>query len=444
VHIVSAKSSLGREWLDAEGTTQQIAGVITKRTPVVAVSDGASNFTGGLVVESEDVVIWAESPDDTVVSTILDSARIVPEGYITIPFDPNQPLAASEDLMSDAGLDVQVVEQYRKGWSAGSLIASDPPLGTPVLEGSTVTLTVTGEPPETGDPAEAWPPTGPEVERPAAAECVHFYPQDIAAWDAAIDATVRWVELGAPREGLTPATITLDVHQVLTGDVPSTVEARVFDADWLLPADPQDAVGVRIITALGRDVSTGDLSMPACGFTRPWDRDELALWQSALDQGADRVTLEDEQLAEALHRFALEPSDANLARIRFAHEVGLGLGSAVITNVPRDHTVEGRADLSDPATWRVEVPHFRAYVGPFSALDELRTSDPVEWKLSTGPHPSCVGPAVEPSPELADYRQLSIQPADDMYTSCLDWWSVDLFMDDAGRIHAVTLDLYEP
>jgi hypothetical protein len=294
------------------------------------------------------------------------------------------------------------------------------------------------------NPAEAWPPTGPEVERPAAVECVHFYPQDIDAWGTAIDATVTRVELGLPREGLTPATVTLEVHEVLKGSVPSTIQATAFDADWLLPPDPQDAVGVRIITALGRNVSTGGLSMPACGFTRPWRLDELALWQSALHQATDPITARDEQLAEALHLFAVEPSEANLAGIPFADTVGLGLGSEVINEVPLDHAIGSRADLSDPVSWRIDVPHFRAHSGPFTALKDLRTSDPAQWELSTGPHSSCVGPTVAPSAELAGYRQLSIQPADHTYSGCLDWWSVDLFIDDQGRIHAVTLDLYEP
>jgi hypothetical protein len=207
----------------------------------------------------------------------------------------------------------------------------------------------------------------------------------------------------------------------------------------LLPADPQDAVGVRIITALGRD-----LSMPACGFTRPWSVGELARWQTAIDGGLKPGRISEQQLAEALHLFALEPSEANLARIPFADEVGLGLGSAVLINVPRDHTMEGRADLSDAGTWRIDVPHFRGYSGPFTALSLLRDSDPAEWQLSMGRHPSCVGRVVEPSPELAGYLQLSIEPAENTYSSCLDWWSVDVFLDESGRVHAITLDLFEP
>jgi hypothetical protein len=395
-------------------------------------------FVAGLVAEAEGAIMWAEAPDRATVDQILDSARVLPAEYVAIPYNPDVSLQTSQYLMQYAGLEVQAVEQYREGWAPGALISSDPPLGTPVREGSTVTLTVAAERPDAG-PAEPWPPTGPAVERPPAIRCVLFYPQDIDGWDTAIDATVTSVELGARREGVTPATVTLQVHEVLKGSVPTTVQAKVFDAGLLLPADSQDAVGVRIITALG-----DDLSMPACGFTRPWSTEELARWQAAIDGGEDPVTVQDEQLAEALHIFALDPSDANLTRIPFADEVGLGLGSEVITNVPLDHTVEGKADLSDPETWRLDVPHFRGYVGPFAALDYLKHSDPSEWELSTGPHPSCIGPDVEPSPELAGYRQLSIQLADDMYTSCLSWWSVDVFMDEAGRIHAVTLDLYEP
>jgi hypothetical protein len=37
---------------------------------------------------------------------------------------------------------------------------------------------------------------------------------------------------------------------------------------------------------------------------------------------------------------------------------------------------------------------------------------------------------------------VSITPAD--HASCLDWWAVDLFLDDSGRILGVNLDLWEP
>lgn len=49
-----------------------------------------------------------------------------------------------------------------------------------------------------------------------------------------------------------------------------------------------------------------------------------------------------------------------------------------------------------------------------------------------------------PAPDgLADLRRVSVQPelGD---RSCLEWWTVDLFVADDGSIAAVTMDLYEP
>jgi hypothetical protein len=37
-----------------------------------------------------------------------------------------------------------------------------------------------------------------------------------------------------------------------------------------------------------------------------------------------------------------------------------------------------------------------------------------------------------------------VQPTDDAITSCLAWFTVDLFLADDGTVVAVTVDLYEP
>jgi hypothetical protein len=39
-------------------------------------------------------------------------------------------------------------------------------------------------------------------------------------------------------------------------------------------------------------------------------------------------------------------------------------------------------------------------------------------------------------------RRLSIQPAG--ISSCLEWYAIDVFLDDDGRIGGVMLDLWEP
>jgi hypothetical protein len=49
---------------------------------------------------------------------------------------------------------------------------------------------------------------------------------------------------------------------------------------------------------------------------------------------------------------------------------------------------------------------------------------------------------VPPPIQVADLRRVSVQPRDT--ESCLQWWTVDLFLTPDGKVAAVTLDLWEP
>lgn len=44
--------------------------------------------------------------------------------------------------------------------------------------------------------------------------------------------------------------------------------------------------------------------------------------------------------------------------------------------------------------------------------------------------------------DFVGLRHLSIQPSD--AASCLEWWTVNLFLNGGGLIAGVTLDLWEP
>jgi hypothetical protein len=310
LHVASADSEGGARWLDVPGTPVEIDGITLTRTAVAARTDDSSTYSGALVATSEGVVIWAQSDDPEVVTGILDSVRVLPQDMVAVPFDQDGPVSSPRQLIEAAGLNVEVVEEYRPGWSPGWLISSDPPLGSPVAIGSTVTLTVSGPAP----------------------------------------------------------------------------------------------------------------------------------------QGADgQVSAADRRLVDLLATFAGDLSDEAVERLPFADEVGLGLASKVVTTIPANHVTPAKADLSDPVAWNLDplVETFRGRDQGFDVLPYLR-SDPDTWVLSVGPHPSCAAPVVPPSDELADFRQLSIQPRPGTFSSWLDWWSVDLFLDEAGHVHAVTLDLYEP
>ena len=142
---------------------------------------------------------------------------------------------------------------------------------------------------------------------------------------------------------------------------------------------------------------------------------------------------DDLSLADTLSAFAGDPTRATWAAIEFAPEVALGLADEVQT------TVES-GDLIDPGTWMLEKEPFRGRTGPYSALDLLANAGPVV--VTVGPHDHCASPPVPAPAELADLRRVAIQPLE--ATSCLEWFTVDLFVDDDGTVHGITLDLYEP
>ncbi|MGH2709720.1 MAG: hypothetical protein ACRDH9_00745 [Actinomycetota bacterium] len=147
---------------------------------------------------------------------------------------------------------------------------------------------------------------------------------------------------------------------------------------------------------------------------------------------------------QQLIRFAESPQPESFAAVPFAESVWLGLSRRLVVNHPREM-------LADPSSWVLSAPHFRAYVGPFSALDLLAEMDarfgpdapPAgSLEVNVGPHPHCASPPVPPPARLKDLRRVSAQPTD--IDSCILWWTVDAFVDVNGTIRAITLDLWEP
>ena len=96
----------------------------------------------------------------------------------------------------------------------------------------------------------------------------------------------------------------------------------------------------------------------------------------------------------------------------------------------------------DPSAWQLEPESgsFRAYDGPFSALDTLSEADNIV--ISGGTHSHGASPPMPVPDQVAGLRHISIQPTD--IDSSLEWFTVDLFLTDSGEIAAVTLDLWEP
>ncbi len=142
-------------------------------------------------------------------------------------------------------------------------------------------------------------------------------------------------------------------------------------------------------------------------------------------------TAADTTLVEGFMSFVENPSADTVAAVPFGDEVVLGLSDVVAASFVRD-------ELADPATWVIDESEYDGYAGPFSILDVAMR--PIE--ITIGSHARCVGPPVPAPAGFEAYRRVSIQPA--TATSCIEWWTVDFFVDDAGLVKAVTLDLFGP
>lgn len=143
------------------------------------------------------------------------------------------------------------------------------------------------------------------------------------------------------------------------------------------------------------------------------------------------LTADEQALADAFVAFAAAPTEATHAELPLAETVALGLGAETLVTAASDQ-------LADPAFWMLERDEFRGWSGPFSALEFSEA--PVVQTI--GAHARCVAPP-EPAPAgFESYRRLSLQPAD--ADGCLEWWTIDFFLDAQGEIGAVTLDLFAP
>lgn len=150
----------------------------------------------------------------------------------------------------------------------------------------------------------------------------------------------------------------------------------------------------------------------------------------------------DRELAAALVAFARSPGADTLAVVPLAPEVALGLAD-------RLEPAQDRSRLARPGAWSIEAPDgFRGRVGPFNAVQILaghaEGDDLAAFAVYVGPHAHCAGPPVPAPAGLAQHRRVSVQPAETTIDGCLDWFTVDLFVDAGGEVDAVTFDTWEP
>jgi hypothetical protein len=131
-------------------------------------------------------------------------------------------------------------------------------------------------------------------------------------------------------------------------------------------------------------------------------------------------------------RFAHRPSVRNAP---FDTPVSLGLGGRYVRTLDGD-------DRVDPQKWRLSLRGYAEASGTISAL-RLLLDNARDAHVSNRPPPPC---AVHTDPGLrltGGGRLVRIQPRL-RATSCIEWWSVDLFVNDVGQVVGVNVNLGAP
>jgi heat shock protein HslJ len=252
---------------------------------------------------------------------------------------------------------------------------------------------------------------------------------------------------------------------VLTGDATELVFDRFespaepvresIDVTELLDFKPQGQVTVRGAVA---DTGGGWIlcdrdagAVPGCGgrwvtltnYDPGRDPAGPSLWEGALTDdgrfalsGRDPLvtpTATQQAIADAFANLSIEGTTVDVSQLQLADRILIGLGNQLIEE-------RTPAQLSDPAGWMLAPEYFRGYTGPFSAVETLRESDVVD--VLVGPHDHCASPPRPISEQIDFATHLSLQPTG--IDSCLQWFTVDLFLDTADNVIAIILDASEP
>jgi hypothetical protein len=152
----------------------------------------------------------------------------------------------------------------------------------------------------------------------------------------------------------------------------------------------------------------------------------------------DRPTNGAEARVQKLMQFVRAPGPDTFREVGFAAEVSLGLGDRMLARRLAEDLMHADAWVIHPGP-----AGFRSRTGPFSALAVL--ADAGRISVAVGSYPDCVHVReLPPVPDLADLTRVSIRPAHDTFSTCILWWSVDLYIADySGEIRGVTLDLWD-
>ncbi len=118
---------------------------------------------GVLLVETANVLLWADSPDPAVVDAVLDTARLIPKGYTAVPDMSGMYEEGAARLAEQVGLGWDFTCGHPAACDMGSILATDPIAGSVVPVGTTVRPVydeVAQEPPTEQDLLGQWRAVG--------------------------------------------------------------------------------------------------------------------------------------------------------------------------------------------------------------------------------------------------------------------------------------------
>lgn len=142
----------------------------------------------------------------------------------------------------------------------------------------------------------------------------------------------------------------------------------------------------------------------------------------------------DAPLARKLHAFAAAPDAETFGAVPFGDQVAIGLGGDVVKTLTA-------SQLADPSAWVIHRESYGGISGPFNALDLLRR-DPELWSITEEKQQGCPWARTAALPGYEQDRRLTIEPSN--ITSCLEWFAVDVYVDESGSIVAISLNFDEP
>jgi hypothetical protein len=435
LHAAPLSSEWGQQWSEPlNGRAVDLQGIVAQRLPTKcrdSQSDAGVTCSGRLIMATADAVMSVNSPNREVVDAVLDSATLIPEGYTVVPdLTGLYTDGEVEPLVESAGLLWENRCPDGHVCDMDAIEATDPAAGSVVPEGITVravdvprpktSMSPSGEetgsatPTEgTGTPAlcEPQPPRNLLNGSPAGPGHLVNPAKNIYAWGTGnqeISQSVGGDPLGLiGSEGATKireshwTAYIINIGDPGVGEVAFAFNVEGCNYTVWLPGGTTMGQARDFAPTLGTPPTTPPL------------RNEL--------------TEDDRRVAKLFHRFADDASP----RGPFDTPVSLGLANRFVRTITEPNNYDA---------WTLDLAGYADRVGQISALRLLReNAGNLRISNNLRAREICGAETVQPPPSLTGGgRLVSIQPRD---RNCMDWWSVDLFVNDVGQVVGVNVTL---